>query len=80
MTIQLLEGEFNTAEGLDLISQMINIKIKYQESKINNSANEEDIKQRESKIKRLQKDLEDIRKYVASNSNKLNIQSLINLN
>jgi hypothetical protein len=55
MTIQLLEGEFNTAEGLDLISQLINIKIKYQESKINNSANEEDIKQRESKIKRLQK-------------------------
>lgn len=80
MTIQLLEGEFNTAEGLDLISQMINIKIKYQESKINNSANEEDIKQRESKIKRLQKDLEDIRKYVANNSNKLNIQSVINLN
>jgi hypothetical protein len=80
MTIQLLEGEFNTAEGLDLISQMINIKIKYQESKINNSANEEDIKQRESKIKRLQKDLEDIRKYLANNSNKLNIQSLINLN
>ncbi len=80
MTIQLLEGEFNTAEGLDLISQMINIKIKYQESKINNSANEEDIKQRESKIKRLQKDLEDIRKYVVSNSNKLNIQSVINLN
>ncbi|HPH25005.1 MAG TPA: hypothetical protein PLW32_14040 [Chitinophagaceae bacterium] len=80
MTIQLLEGEFNTAEGLDLISQLINIKIKYQESKINNSANEEDIKQRESKIKRLQKDLEDIRKYVANNSNKLNIQSVINLN
>lgn len=80
MTIQLLEGEFNTAEGLDLISQLINIKIKYQESKINNSANEEDIKQRESKIKRLQKDLEDIRKYVVSNSNKLNIQSVINLN
>ena len=80
MTIQLLEGEFNTAEGLDLISQLINIKIKYQESKINNSANEEDIKQRERKIKRLHKDLEDIRKYVANNSNKLNIQSVINLN
>jgi hypothetical protein len=61
MTIQLIEGEFSSRDALDLITQMIHLKIKYHENKINKSSGEEDIKYRESKIKRLQKELFELR-------------------
>ncbi|MBK9737456.1 MAG: hypothetical protein IPO92_21870 [Saprospiraceae bacterium] len=51
---------------------MIHIKIKYHENSINNSNNEE-IPKQEAKIKRLQKDLFDIRKHIASKGGKINI-------
>ena len=54
MNIQLIEGQFNKKEALELITQMIHIKIKFHENKINNNSNEEDVKYRETKIKNLQ--------------------------
>jgi hypothetical protein len=70
MEIQLIEGAFNTAEGLDLITKLIEIKIKYQESKINENHNEEDSKSREAKIKRLQNNLNDLRKQLKESGDK----------
>jgi hypothetical protein len=74
MNIQLIEGEFNTTDAMELIMQMIHAKIKFHENKIMKSEVEEDIKRREAKIKRLQKDLFDIRNNInlASKSIKLN--------
>ena len=79
MNIQLLEGEFNNNDALDLITQMIQIKIKYHESKISNSLIEEDIKQRENKIKRLQENLFEIRNQISNSDKKITISSLINI-
>lgn len=61
MNIQLIQGEFSSIEALELITQMIHIKIKYHENKIALNSNEEDIKYRETKIKRLQMELFDFR-------------------
>ncbi len=66
MHIQLIEGEFKSNEALDLITQMIHIKIKFHENKIDKSEFEEDIKAREGKIKRLQKELFEIKKNIGS--------------
>ncbi|MFZ1847395.1 MAG: hypothetical protein WAU12_10835, partial [Saprospiraceae bacterium] len=61
MNIQILDGEFKSNEAIELNTQMIHIKIKYHENKISVSQLEEDIKARETKIKRLQKDLYEFR-------------------
>ncbi len=53
MIIKLIEGEFQPSETLDLITQMIDLKIKFHESKITHESSLEDIKYRESKIKQL---------------------------
>jgi hypothetical protein len=79
MNIQLIQGNFNAKDALAIITQMIDVKIKYHESKINNNNNEEDIKFREAKIKRLQKDLLDIRDFILDSGGKINIQSEIHL-
>jgi len=79
MNIQLIQGEFEAADALNIITQMIHVKIKYHEHKIGVLSNEEDIKSRESKIKRLQKDLFEIRQQIEQNVNKIKIQSTIEI-
>ena len=64
MDIQLIQGKFSAKDALDILTQMIHVKIKYHENKIQQSSNEEDIKMREIKIKRLQKDLFEAKNHI----------------
>ena len=79
MNIQLIQGDFNAKEGLDLITQMIQIKIKYHENKIATHSSEEDIKFRESKIKKLHKELFDLRTYADQLNGSIKIDATINI-
>ena len=64
MKIQLIEGHFSAKDAIEIITQMIHVKIKFHENKIDNSNNEEDAKMREKKIKLLQKNLFEVRKMI----------------
>ncbi len=79
MNIQLIQGEFSSNDALELITQMVHIKIKYHENKINSHTNEEDIKTREAKIKRLQKELFELRKTINSKTNSLKVEAIIKI-
>lgn len=79
MDLQLIEGEFSPNEAMELIVEMINIKIKFNESKISNSLQEEDIKSRENKIKKLQQSLYDVRLFLKTKNNGVQIKSSINI-
>jgi hypothetical protein len=79
MTIQLIQGEFNSNDALDLITKMIHVKIKFHENKISSISHEEDIKNREAKIKRLQKDLFDLRHEVRSNNKSFKMNATLNI-
>jgi hypothetical protein len=79
MNIQLIQGNFSAKDALEIITQMIHVKIKFHENKISHNSNEEDIKVRETKIKRLQKDLYDIRNFIEYGGGKINLQSEIHL-
>lgn len=79
MNIQLIKGSFTANEALEIISQMIQVKIRFHENKIGTIKNEEDIKNRESKIKQLQHDLARIRQYIESHGNRIAVQSEISL-
>jgi hypothetical protein len=78
--MQLIKGQFNSSDALELITQMIHVKIKYHETKINNLSNEEDIKNREAKIIQLQKDLFEAKKYILSKTSILELESTIVIN
>lgn len=77
MTIQLIQGDFTSDEALELISQLIQVKINFHENKINKMSHEEDTKRREVKIKELQKDLDFVRDYIAANGDRFSVQSAI---
>lgn len=79
MNIQLIQGDFNPEDAMELITQMVHVKIKYHENKISSNSNEEDIKTREAKIKRLQKELFELRNTVPRKANFLKIEAIIKI-
>ncbi len=78
MTIQLMQGEYSPADTLDLITQMIHVKIKYHEKKMIQQNNERNIKMQENIIRQLQKDLFEARKKMEKENSNINIESQIN--
>lgn len=79
MNLQLINGQFSSKEAIEILSQMLHVKIKFHESKINQTSNEEEVKMREKRIKELQKDLFDVRQYIESQGDSISMQSTITL-
>lgn len=80
MNITLIQGSYAPAEALELVSKMIAEKIKFQESKISRSCNEEDIKMREGRIKALQNDFVAIKSAIVAKAGLVSINSTIEIN
>lgn len=66
MNLQLIQGEFSARDAQDLMTQLVQVKINYHEAQIVAGSNEEDMKFRESKIKRLQDELAELRKTIGT--------------
>lgn len=79
MNIQLINGQFSSKEAIDILTQMLHVKVKFHESKINESSSEEEVKMREKRIKELQKDLYEVRQYIESKGGSVDMQSTITL-
>ncbi len=79
MNIQLIKGHFESKEAIDILTQMIQVKIKFHEEKIHHTHREEDIKMREKRIKQLQHDLSEIRNHIQQQSEKISLQCEVQL-
>ena len=79
MNIQLMQGQFSAQDAVDIITQLINVKIKFHEKKIEAHYGEEATKMREKRIKDLQQDLHAVRKYVLTNGKSISIESVLQL-
>ena len=79
MNIQLIQGQFSMQEAIDIITKMVDVKIKFQEGKITDSCSEEDVKMREKRIKNLQKELQDVRNFITDKNTTIEMQSLIEI-
>ena len=79
MNIQLIQGEFNPNDARERIGQLGQTKIMYHENKINYDSSEEDIKTREEKIKRLQNELFEIRKFINTKTQSVKVDALIKI-
>lgn len=78
--MQLIKGTYSKEDALEIVQQIIQVKIKFHEEKIALSDSEEDIKMREKRIKDLQNDLSSFRKAIYAHSGSINMNSLVNLN
>ena len=79
MQINLIQGEFSAADTAALIEQMLQIKIRFHEKKISVNSSEEDIKSRETKIKRLQEELANFRRQMFQSESSYHLEAICNL-
>lgn len=77
MNISLIKGRFTQEEALDLITQLLHVKVKFHESKIEKSHNEEDIKMREQRIKQLQQEFYEAKKLILAKGKSCALESEI---
>ena len=79
MNIQLIQGQFSTQDAVEILTQMVNVKIQFHENKIASIDGEEAIKMREKRIKDLQQDLQLIRERILANGNSISMEAVIQL-
>lgn len=79
MKIQLLDGNFGGQEAIEILTKLIQVKIQFQEQKINEISGEEEIKMRENRIKKLQKELFEARMLIEKKKEKVNLNCEITL-
>ncbi len=60
--IQLIDGTYSHQDAIDLLTQLIQVKIRFHEGKIEQTEDIEGIKMRENKIKHLQDELHQLKK------------------
>ena len=78
-TLSLIQGQFSANEAIDIITQMVQVKIKFHESKITNTSNEEDIKMQEKRIKELQNDLQSLRESIAAKGGVVEVKATVSI-
>lgn len=64
MKLQLINGQFGPQEALSILTRLVDVKVKYHTSQIDLSATEEDVKTRERRIRDLQRELDEVRRYI----------------
>jgi hypothetical protein len=79
MKIEIIKGAYSSADAIELLIRMVDAKIKFHESKINASDNEEDIKMRENRIRKLQQDLHEVRQHLLKVDGRINLNSDLNI-
>ncbi len=79
MKIQLLNGNFSGHEAIEILTKLIQVKIQFHEHKINEVSGEEEIKMRENRIKKLQKELFEARLFIEKRKENINLNCEINL-
>jgi argininosuccinate lyase len=79
MQLQLLQGQFSAREALNILSEMIQVKIRFHEAKIEASDREEDIHMRERRISELQNEMHRLRHAFKSNEDMVTLEAAVNL-
>ena len=79
MKIQLLKGSFSPKEMEKLITELIQVKIKFHEEKIQSSDEEETMKMRENRIIKLQNALKELRNFLNNSNSLINVDAEIML-
>jgi hypothetical protein len=77
MNLQLIDGHYNYQDAMEIISRLVEAKIRFHENKIDTDLDEDDIKMREKKIKTMQTELSRMRSQLRNEKN-ISIHAAIN--
>lgn len=64
MNFKIIDGVFSRQEAIDILTDMVRLKIRFHERRIENSSHIEDISHREARIRELQSELQEARERI----------------
>jgi hypothetical protein len=79
MKFQLIDGLYNTREALELLGDLVRVKMAYLENRIHASLSEEDIKLVENRIKQLQREWSELQHQVRSSGESCKLESSVEI-
>ncbi len=77
LQLSLLEGVFSRQEALDLLSQLVEVKIRFHEGQMKNLTEVEDLKMREKRIQALQSELNSLREELVQSGQHVALSSKV---
>lgn len=79
MQLTLIDGTFSAADAQELITRLVQVKIRFHEEHIHLGSSEEDVNMREQRISRLQQELTDFRAQLPLQDQPVQLQALVEL-
>lgn len=68
MNFKIIDGVFSRQEAIDILTEMVTLKIRFHERRIETSSHIEDISHREARIRELQSELREAREKILAGS------------
>jgi len=79
MNVKLIQGSYTPKETIELMHELIQVKIRFNEDKIGQSSSEEDIKRREERIKALQHELATVKNQLKNRHDRIEIMATVEI-
>lgn len=77
MNMHLTKGSFEPKEALDLLSSMVQAKIRFHENKISEDCREEEVEMRERQIRKLQEEWHELSKAIRERQGKITLDAAV---
>lgn len=79
MHLTLIDGTFSAAEAQELITRLVQVKLRFHEERIRPGSSEEDVHMREQRITRLQQELAAFRQQLPPHDHAIQLHALVEL-
>jgi hypothetical protein len=79
MNLKILDGVFSKQEAIDILTEMVRLKIRFHERRIETSSQIEDISHREARIRELQHELQEARERILAGDTSVTLGGSVNI-
>ncbi len=79
MQLTLIDGSFSAAEAKELLTRLVQVKLRFHEERIATGSTEEDVSMREKRISRLQHELSVLRTQLDPDAGAVELQAVVEI-
>ncbi|NDC77979.1 MAG: hypothetical protein EBZ67_08930 [Chitinophagia bacterium] len=79
MDLKIIDGVFSQQEAIDILTEMVRLKIRFHERHIENASQIEDISHREARIRELQSELQEARERILAGDTSVSLGGSVSI-
>lgn len=79
MDVRIIDGVFSRQEAIDILTDMVKLKIRFHERQIELTSDEEDVSHREARIRQLQHELQEARNNIMAGEDSVSLGGSVHI-